>query len=179
MYNESSSGAALSVNQSVTSSLASTNAFDVTGQGAGATLPNMIGAGGVSNALGYDIGGGDGAATPQIFVSFGTCTTVTGTLTLSVQCAPDNGSGSAGTYVTLMSTAALTGASQLFKGNSLVLPIPALPPGLIANIGLPRFYQLYYTVGSSISVIVSANVTLNAPVLKDQVIYGNNFPAGL
>src|SRR6185369_9306324 len=156
-YLESQGGAVLSSAQSITGTADSTNVWDVTGQGAGSTFPNMIGAGGVSTKLGYDVGAGDGAAVPQILVSFGTCTTVSGTLTITVACAPDNGSGSAGSYVTLFSTAALTGTSQLFAGQSLVLPIPALPAGLIASLGLPRFYKLTYTVGSSISVIVNAN----------------------
>lgn len=177
-YLESTSGANFSVAQSVTATAPSTNVFDVTGAGAG-NAPAMIGAGGINTALGYDVGAGDGAAIPQVLISFGTCTTVSGTLTIAVQCAPDNGSYSAGSYVTLMSTAALTGATQLFAGNSLILPIPALPPGLIASIGLPRFYRVNYTVGSSISVIVNASLTLDAPTLKDVTIYGNNFPAGL
>jgi hypothetical protein len=178
-YLESQGGAALSANQAITTTADSTNVWDVTGQGAGSTLPSMIGSGGVSTALGYDVGGGDGAAVPDVLVTFGTCTTVSGTLTVTLSCAPDNGSGSAGSYVTLFSTAALTGATQLFKGASFVIPIPSIPDGLIANLGLPRFYKLTYTVSASISLIVSANVTINAPNFLANTFYGNNFPAGL
>lgn len=177
-YTESTSGANLSTAQSVTATAASTNVFDVTGAGAG-NSPAMIGANGINTKLGYDIGGGDGAAQPQILLSFGTCTTVTGTLTVAVQAAPDNGSYSPGTYVTLYSSAAFTGTAQLFAGESIVLPIPPIPAGLIVNGIPPRFYRLNYTVTGSISVLVTANVLLDGPTLRDATLYGSNFPGGL
>lgn len=177
-YLENTSGANFSAAQAVTGTAASTNVFDVTGAGAG-NAPAMIGASGLNTALGYDIGNGSGVEQPYVAITIGTCTTVTGTLTIAVQCAPDNGSYSPGSYVTLASTAALTGATQLYAGAQINLPVPPVPAGLIASLGLPRFYRLNYTVGSSISVLVSANLCLDPSSIKQATQYGSNFPSGL
>ena len=177
-YLESTSGANLSVAQSVTGTAASTNVFDVTGAGAG-NAPAMIGAGGVNTALGYDIGGGEGVATPQVLISISAVTTVTGTLTVALQAAPDNGSYSPGTYVTIFQSAALTGATQLFVGQLYVFPIPPIPKGLFTGDALARFYRLNYTVGSSISLVLSASILINGALPYENQLYGNNFPAGL
>jgi hypothetical protein len=174
---ESVSGANFSVAQTVTTTGASTNTFDVTGAGVG-NAPAMIGANGANTAIGVDIGAGVGMEVPQVIVNITTATTVTGTLTIAVQSAPDNGSYSAGTWTTLSSTAALTGTSQLFAGAIIVLPVPPVPGGQ-ASVATPRFYRVYYTVGSSISVVVSANLTINPPTYLEVARYGSNFPSGL
>ncbi|MGB9154424.1 MAG: Bbp16 family capsid cement protein [Alphaproteobacteria bacterium] len=171
---ESGSGCNFSTAQAVTATAASTNIYDVTGAGSG-NAPAMIGAGGVNTAIGIDIGAGAGLERPEVLITIGTCTTVTGTLTIALQAAPDNGSYSPGTYYTLSSTAALTGATELFAGAQIVLPVPPVPPGF----AFPRFYKLEYTVGSSISVLVSANLSVNVPTQRTVTQYGNNFPAGL
>lgn len=176
-YLESTSGANFSVAQSVTSSAASTNMFDTTGAGAG-NSPAMIGAGGINTALGFDIGTGSGVEQPVVLVSFGTCTTVSGTLTIAIQVAADNGSYSAGTFHTIESSAALTGTSQLFSGAQFFMKVPPVPQGILSG-SLPRFYQLYYTVGSSISVVVNASLLLDPPAIAQATQYGNNFVAGL
>lgn len=173
-YLESTSGANFSTAQSVTATAASTNIFDVTGAGS-TVAPAMIGASGLTTALGYDIGAGDGAAMPEVLITFGTCTTVTGTLTIALQAAPDNGSYSPGTYETLTATAAFTGTTQLFSGAQVIMVVPPIPPGL----ALPRFYRLNYTVTGSISVLVTASLLLNAPTIRDATLYGSNFPSGL
>ena len=178
-YTESTSGANLSSAQSVTGTAVSTNMFDTTGAGNG-NAPAMIGAGGVNTALGFDIGAGSGVEDPIVLITLGTCTTVSGTLTIQLQVAPDNGSYSHGTFVTIASTAALTGTAQLFAGAQIILKIPPVPAGLMPNkTSLPRFYQLNYVVGSSISVLVTANLLLDATEIQDAVNYGNNFPSGL
>ena len=177
MFLESTSGANLSVAQAVTATAASTNVFDVTGAGAG-NAPAMIGASGLNTALGFDIGGGNGVEEPSVAVSVTTATTVSGTLTIALQVAADNGSYSPGTYYTIFSTAALTGTSELFVGAQIWFPIPPTPQGLLSG-SLPRFYRLDYTVTGSISVVVSASILLDAANIRQATQYGNNFPAGL
>lgn len=169
-YVETTSGAELSLAQAITTTADSTNTFDVTGAGVG-NAPAMIGAGGVNTAMGIDIGAGDGVAIPQIWVIVTGSTTVTGTLTITLSAAPDNGSYSAGTYTVLHSSAALTGATQLAVGAAYKFDVPPIIPGE----ALPRFYKLTYTVSASISVVVSAFVMFNAPDLRDPKLYGNNF----
>lgn len=178
MYLESTSGANFSTLQAVTATAASTNVFDVTGAGAGNT-PAMTGAGGLNTALGFDVGNGTGVETPVVEVTLGTPTTVTGTLTIAVQAAPDNGSYSPDTYVTLSSTQAFTGAAELFAGAQIILPIPPVPPGSFTNNRLPRFYRLNYTVTGSISILVSASILLDPASTKQATQYGSNFPSGL
>lgn len=165
-------GGNFSVAQAITTTAASTNLYDVTGAGSG-NAPAMTGANGVNTAIGVDIGAGNGGvAQPQVLVTITAVTTVTGTLTIAVQGAPDNGSYSPGTYYTLASTDALTGATELFAGASIVLDIPPVPPGF----SLPRFYRLLYTVGSSISLVASASLTTGAPTSRVIGKYGSNFP---
>lgn len=178
-YLESTSGANLSSAQAVTGTAASTNVFDVTGAGAG-NAPAMIGSGGLNTALGYDVGAGTGVETPIVLVTITAVTTVTGTLTIALQAAPDNGSYSPDTYATLSSTAAFTGATQLFAGAQIIIPIPPVPPGSFSTaVKLPRFYRLNYTVGSSISVVVSASILLDEPTIQQVKQYGSNYPSGL
>jgi hypothetical protein len=151
----------LSSTQAITATAASTTVIDVTGAGAG-NAPNQInGYGQANTAIGVDYGTGDGMATPYVVVLVTAVTTVTGTLTIALQAAPDNGSYSAGTYTSIFTSAALTGATQLYAGAVLYFQVP---PTLAAmGEALPRFYRLNYTVGSSISLSVNAFMTLNAP----------------
>lgn len=171
-YTETTSGAQFSVNQAVTATADSTNVFDVTGAGVG-NAPAMIGAGGVNTAMGFDVGAGEGPAVPQVQIAVITSTTATGSLQISLSAAPDNGSYSAGTYVPVYESAPLTGA-QLAKGAVLTFQVPPIPPALL----LPRFYKLTYTVVSgSISLVVDANLLINAPLVRDVTLYGSNFVA--
>lgn len=169
-YIETTSGAQFSNAQAITATANSTNVFDVTGAGAG-NAPAMIGAGGVNTAMGVDIGAGDGMAIPEVQLVITTATTVTGTLTVALQAAPDNGSYSPGTYESIYTSAAFTGATQLPLNGVLTFQVPPIPPGL----ALPRFYRLVYTVTGSISVVVSAALLLNPPLQRDATLYGNNF----
>lgn len=172
MYVETTSGAQFSALQAITTTADSTNIFDVTGAGSG-NAPAMIGTGGLNTAMGIDLGAGDGMAVPQIIFEVVTPTTVTGTLTITLSAAPDNGSYSPGSYTTLYSSAALTGTTQLKAATIYKFNIPPIIPGQ----ALPRFYKLTYTVTGSISLTANAYVLLNASDLRIPTLYGNNFIA--
>lgn len=173
---------AVNSSQTVTATAASTTVIDVTGAGVGAAPAMINGFPATNTAIGVDYGVGDGMAIPYVVVVITATTTVTGTLTIALQAAPDNGSYSPGTYTTLFTSTALTGATQLYAGSVYYFQVP---PTLAAQgEALPRFYRLNYTVGSSISLILNAFITLNPPsfagvkagLLGGQ--YANNFQAG-
>lgn len=170
-YLEQTSGANFSTSQAITTTANSTNIFDVTGAGSG-NAPAMTGINGANTAIGVDIGAGQGMAEAQVLVNINTTGTGTGTITISIQAAPDNGSYSPGTYYTLLTTDAYVGTS-LIAGDSLVLPVPPIPP----HAALPRFYRLVYTVSGTATVTLSANLLINAPNKRDAVVYGNNIPS--
>lgn len=170
-YTETTSGANFSTAQAITTTANSTNVFDITGAGVG-NAPAMIGTGGLNTAMGSDIGAGDGMAVPQVLVSCGVNGTGAGTLTISLQAAPDNGSYSPGTYYTLYSSDAFVGTA-IDVGDLLKFNVPPIP----FDAPLPRFYRLVYTVAGSLTTTLTANLLLNAPDVRLPTLYGNNFVA--
>lgn len=168
-YCETTSGAQFSTLQAITTTANSTNVFDVTGAGAG-NAPAMIGAGGVNTAMGVDIGAGQGPAEALVQVNITTTGTGAGTITIGLQAAPDNGSFSPGTYVTLYTSGAFVGTT-LNAGDVLTFPVPPIPQ----DMALPRFYRLVYTVSGSATVTLTANLLINAPLVRDATLYGSNF----
>lgn len=168
--------------QNVTATADSTTLVDVTGAGV-TNAPSMInGFPATNTAIGVDYGVGDGMAIPYVVVLFPAVTTVTGTLSITLAAAPDNGSYSPGTYTNLFVSGPLTGSTQLYANSVLYFQVP---PTLAAmGEALPRFYKLIYTVVSgSISLHANAFITLNPPsfagvkagLLGGQ--YSNNFLA--
>src|SRR5579872_6368426 len=101
----------LSNAQAVTTTAASTTIYDVSGAGSG-NAPALVW-GGAAGTFGADIGLGDGAVRPTAVFYVTTTFTAGGaaTMVIAVQAAPDNGSNSPGTYVTLSETAAIAVAS--------------------------------------------------------------------
>ena len=170
-YTEYSSGATLSNAQALSSAdAASTSIFDVTGVGSGSTLPTMTGAGGLNTALGTDLGVGQSNAQPGVWFVITTTGTGTGTYTFSIEAAPDNGSGSPGTYTILSTTQAFVGTAMV-KGLNLWLPVPPVPSNYS---GLPRFYEAFYTHSGTVTVTLSAYFMMNPPNVKSVQEYGNN-----
>lgn len=168
-YVETTSGAQFSSLQAITTTANSTNVFDVTGAGAG-NAPAMIGANGVNTAMGIDIGAGQGPSEAIVQVNVTTTGTGAGTISIGLQSAPDNGSYSAGTYTTLYTSAAFVGTT-LNAGDVLTFPVPPIPQ----DTALPRFYRLVYTVSGSATVTLTANLLINAPLVRDATLYGSNF----
>ena len=184
---------ALSFNTAVNTVLAIANTtttstiIDITGAGSG-NAPAMIGGLNSSNvpnsntAMGVDYGVGDGMAIPYVVVTINTVTTVTGTMTISLNSAPDNGSYSPGTYTTIYTSTALSGSTQLAAGKVYYFQVP--PVLFQGGQKLPRFYELVYTVANTtITLSVNSFMTLNPPSFGNAYSllggqYGSNFYAG-
>lgn len=161
----------LSNAQAITTTAASTTLYDVTGAGSGVAPSMIFGLSGTKP--GADIGTGDGMAIPYAYFSIGVTGTGAGTVTFSVQAAPDNGSNSPGTYLTLASSAAYVGTT-LLAGNVISFPIP--PYAQVAPaMGLPRFYRFNYTVSGSATVTVTSYIMLNPPLGYVSTQYPPNY----
>lgn len=163
--------------QTVTTTADSTNVVDLTGAGSG-TAPAMInGFPATNTSIGFDIGAGDGVAIPYLYVTVPSLTggTQTGTVTISLKAAPDDGSYGQGTYTTLYTSAAITGTNlNSALGHYLIVPVP---PTLFAfpSEALPRFYKLTYTVSGTQSTKFLAGLMLNPPSSVLLGAYANNF----
>ena len=166
----------LSNAQALTStSTASTNLYDITGAGSGNAPAMYFGVTPTGNALpGADIGTSDSLVRPTLQMIVKTAGVSGGgaTLVVGIQAAPDNGSYSPGTWVTLSETKAFT-AAELTAGAMLVLPIPMTPPAQF----LPRFYRVYYTIAVSTfsALAVTSQILINPPSAAENVLYPSNF----
>lgn len=158
--------------QAITTTAQST-VVDVTGAGSG-NAPNMIGAGGVNTALGFDMGAGRGGLMPYVGIFVTVAGTTSNTLTVTLAAAPDNGSYAPGTYETLYVSRAIAGTA-LTLGSVLYFPVPPT----LSTLGdtIPRFYRLTYTCSGTLSVTVSAAIIPDMPSLLTMGKYGNNFIA--
>lgn len=135
-------GAALSLVAAAGVDVPSTNVIDLLGNGVGTTVTNIYGN---STLPGQADAQGMGNMRPELVVAIGTAATAgTGTPTLNVQlqAAADNGSGSPGTYQTIVESGALT-VAQLTAGQ-VIARIPWVPP-FPANLR-PRFLRLNFEI---------------------------------
>jgi len=152
-----------SVVTTATTTLVSTNTYDVTSAGVGAAT-NMISgvnASGTAVAIGFDIGTGDGRSIPEIAWSMGTAATPSGaTLQIKLQAAADNGSNVPGTYTDIYASKAFA-VTDLVAGNVNSFQVPPVP----ATFGetQPRFYRLAYVIGTATYTAgtITANMVLN------------------
>lgn len=162
---------ALGTPQAITATADSSGIIDVTGAGSG-NLPRMIGGyPNLNTALGMDIGSGDGVADPYVVFDVAVAGTGTGTITFSLEAAPDNGSGSPGTYTPLFTSAPYVGTA-LTLGTQIAFNIPSDP-----NAAAPRFYKVTYTVSGTLTVSLLAFITLNAQNSLRGIQFNNNFLA--
>ena len=172
----------LAAKQAVTSTAAGTAVFDVTGVGSG-TVPNMIsginGSTGAVVPIGFDIGAGDGFAIPELVWNVTTAFTSASSTTMQIalQAAPDNGSGSAGTYVTLVETELLT-VAQLALNASGQFQVPPTPLNWVGE-AMPRFYRVDFIVATSTFSAgnISAQIVLNPSQQTKIQNYPGNFVA--
>lgn len=160
--------------QAITTTADSAGIIDITGAGSG-NAPAMInGYPATNTAIGADYGAGDGEAIPHVILNVTTAGVGAGTVTVSVQAAPDDGSYGQGTYTTLVSTPALV-FSTLTAGSIIDIPLP--PIRYTLGQALPRFYKLVYTVSGSTGVSVLANMVLNPQQSLLAGKYANNYIA--
>lgn len=170
MYLETGPNYTLSIAQAITTTANSTGVFDVTGAGVG-NNPNMIGSYGLTTNLATDIGAADNINKPSVVISSSVAGTGTGTVTISMQSAPDNGSYSPGTWTTIFASEAFVGTSIALNELLLQFPVPPSPDSAAD----PRFYRLVYTVSGTLTATLSAYIVLNAPNMRQAVAYGPNF----
>lgn len=158
--------------QAITTTGVSSGVIDVTGAGVG-NLPTIInGFPAANTAVGSDYGAGDGIAIPHVLISVTTTGTTSNTLTIGVEWAPDNGSGSEGSYTVLVQTPAFTGTA-LTKGTVIDIPLP--PATSLAGESLPRFYKLVYTCSGALTVSLLANMVLNPEQVYQMSKYAANY----
>lgn len=155
--------------QAITATADSTNVIDITGAGSG-NAPAMIGGNG--GVIGADWGLGDGVTIPYVDITVTTAGTGSGTVTVLLEAAPDNGSNGQGTYSQIFESTAFTG-SALTAGTHISFQIPPRIPGE----ALPRFYKLHYVVSGTMTVSVAAYVVLNPQSAQTGGQYPNNFIA--
>lgn len=158
--------------QAVTSTAASTNVIDLGGP-AIPVLANLQGA--------RDMGIGDDPALKLLvqvttaFVSAGGAT-----LTVDIAGAPDNGSGSPGSYVVWWTSPAYT-VAQMDQGARLLdMDFPRPPQG----VGIPRFVRLDYTVATS--TFSAGNISAYVVLDREDQLYNSTdnsvlgaYPAGI
>jgi hypothetical protein len=134
-----------------------------------------------SSAKGYgrDIAVGDDLELVSLVIV--TFTGSSSTMQLQVQYAPDNGSGSPGSYVTVAQTPALT-LAQLVAGAEVwrtKLP-PQMPAGVYGT-AIPKFLQMNYVVGTAnmtagaIATFICIDKTALGPQLGYQSGYSNQY----
>lgn len=127
-----------------------------------------------------DIGIGDDPAM-KLLVQIVTAVTSGGspTLTVSLQGAPDNGSGSPGSFVTMTTGAAVAFAQLQQVGTRLLdqdMPRP------VPNQPLPRFLQLQYVIGAATITAgaLSAFLVLDRHDLPEQAnAFLGGYPPGV
>lgn len=142
---------------------ASTNAISLRAAGQIPVLANLQGA--------RDMGIGDSPALKiavTVVVAF--TSAGAGTLTVSFQGAPDNGSGAPGAYTTYYTTPAYALATLVVGASLMDMDIPRPPAG----VGMPAYYRLLYTV--AVATMTAGSVF--AGLVLDRTDY-IAYPAGL
>ncbi len=140
-------------------------------------ITGVNGTTGAAVPIGFDIGAGDGFAIPEVTYEIPTAFVSAGgaTLQIQLQAAPDNGSGSAGTYQTLVQTSTYT-AGQLSANTIGQFQVPPVQPNWIGE-AMPRFYRLNFVVGTSTfsAGAITAYLNLNPSQATKIANYPGNY----
>jgi len=146
----------LSSAQAVTVTAPSTFTYDTAGLGVGVAVTNRFG---TPSVFGQDLGGGGPlTSAPQLGVWVSTTFTAGGsaTLTVQLQAAIDNGSGSPGTWDTIVQTDAIA-VALLLSGTPGRPLVSYTVPTRYQGQGFPRFYRLNYVVATG--PMTAGNIT--------------------
>lgn len=152
----------------ITVTAASTNIIDLHGSG-------MIPA--AAAGVGRDMGiGSSSGATPKLMVVVQQTFTAAGAATLNVQVqgAPDNGSGSPGSYVTYAETGAIAKGSLVVGNRIFDIDLPRVLVTPVTPANVPRFIRLNYVVATG---PMTAGTVYAALILgrDDQMTYQSGF----
>lgn len=147
---------------------------DVTGAGNG-TLPAIISAfPGNNTAVGVDYGAGDGLTIPHVYITTQVAPSAgaAGNFTFSLSAAPDNGSGAAGTFTTLVTTPAID-TGNFTAGTIIDVQVP--PTRYTMGEKIPRFYKLTYASLGNTTISVRAGMAINPQQSLLLGQYSNNY----
>ncbi|WP_017773841.1 Bbp16 family capsid cement protein [Paraburkholderia kururiensis] len=132
-------------------------------------------------AQGRDLGSADGAGlTPKLMVMITTAFASTNSATLNVQIqgAPDNGSGSPGSYTTMAESGVLTNSNLVAGARILELDLPRPQAGQAR----PRFLRLNYVVGTGVystGAVTSALVLTRDDIPQGAAGYNGGYAPGI
>lgn len=137
---------------------ASTNVIDL---GVTSGIPSSANGGGAR-----DLGIGDDPALKLLSqVSTAFTSGGAGTLSVALQGAPDNGSGSPGSWTTWWVSPTYALATLVAGARLMDMDMPRPPAG----VGVPRYLRLLYTVGGA--TMTAGNVTSNIVLDRDDQMY--------
>ena len=131
------------------------------------------------SGYGRDIGIGEGLEiVVQVMTAF---TGSSSTLQVQVQYAPDNGSGSPGSYVTVAQSIAYALTALTAGAELLRIKVPPMTPTSQFGSALPKFMQMNYVVGTAnmtagaIASFITIDRTALGPGLGYQSGYSNQY----
>jgi len=158
--------------------VASGSTFQV-GNQVSANLIDMSQIAGSAKGYGRDIAVGDDIELVSlVIVSF---TGSSSTMQLQVQYAPDNGSGSPGSFVTVAQSVAFT-LAQLVAGEEIWrTKLPPMSPAGIYGTAVPKYLQMNYVVGTAnmtagaIATFICIDKSALGPQMGYQSGYSNQY----
>jgi len=146
------------LNVALTTTRVSTNVIDL-------QSPSIISGQGTTSNQGRDLNSGDGIQVPKLYVECLTTFTSGTSMNVQFQGAPDNGSGSPGSYSTFAETGVIP-VANLFAGARIAeWDLPGAP----TNYPIARFIQLNYVI---VGTMATANIYAAIVLSRDEAPQG-------
>jgi hypothetical protein len=134
-----------------------------------------------TSASGYGRDMGIGEGLELVVMLTAACTGATATLQVQLQYAPDGGSGTPGSFVTVaqspvIALSALTAGAELLR-----IKLPAMIPDPATGSALPKFIQMNYVVGTAnltggaIAAFITVDKTALGPLMGYRSGYSNTY----